>query len=104
METLLFTTQGTTNLSLNSIHFAMDGVDNFMDTVMGIDSQDFLLKMEGYAIQGIKVCRFIVLVLAKSIISTLGSAKNHQQHVSQVHSAIHDIINKKLSAFVSFVT
>ena len=32
----------------------MDGIDNFMDTVMGIDNQDFLLKMEGYAIQGIK--------------------------------------------------
>ena len=54
METLLFTTRGTTNLSLNGVSFAMDGVDDFLDTVMSIDNQDLLLKMEGYAVQGIK--------------------------------------------------
>lgn len=32
----------------------MDGVDDFLDTVMDIDNQDLLLKMEGYAAQEIK--------------------------------------------------
>lgn len=54
VETLLFTTRGTTDLSLNGVSFAMDGVDDFLDTVMDIDNQDLLLKMEGYAAQEIK--------------------------------------------------
>ncbi|KAG6379832.1 hypothetical protein JVT61DRAFT_10380 [Boletus reticuloceps] len=78
-ETLLFLTRGTTDLSLNGTSFATVGVDEFMKSVMGIDNQDFLLKMEGFPIQGIK-----------------GSAKNHNQRISHVCGAIHDIITRKL--------
>lgn len=36
------------------LSFVTDGINNFLNTVMGIDNQDILLKMEEYAIQGIK--------------------------------------------------
>ena len=54
VEMMLFSTCGITNLSMRSIAFATEGVNNFMGGVMGIDTQDFLNKMEGFAIQGIK--------------------------------------------------
>ncbi|KAG1882319.1 hypothetical protein F4604DRAFT_1523857, partial [Suillus subluteus] len=43
---------------------------------MNIDNQDFVSKMEGFTIQGMK-----------------GAAKNHQERVSDVRANIHDIIN-----------
>ncbi|KAG2337858.1 hypothetical protein BDR05DRAFT_952302 [Suillus weaverae] len=44
------------------VAFATEGVDNFMDTVMGINNQDLVSKMEGFVVQGMK-----------------GSATNHQK-------------------------
>ncbi|KAI6017229.1 hypothetical protein PISMIDRAFT_118286 [Pisolithus microcarpus 441] len=46
---------------------------------MGIDTQDLVSKLEGFAVQGIK-----------------GAAENHQQHVSNVCAAICNIINCQL--------
>jgi len=42
------------DVPLRGVAFATQGVDNFMDTVMGIDNQDLVSKMEGFAIQGMK--------------------------------------------------
>jgi hypothetical protein len=53
-ETILFTTHGSTDLPLNGIVFTTEGVGEFMSSVMGIDHQDLVNKMEGFAIQGIK--------------------------------------------------
>ncbi|KAG1733399.1 uncharacterized protein EDB91DRAFT_1084453 [Suillus paluster] len=64
-ESILYTTHGSTDVPLRGVTFATQGVDNFMDTVMGIDNQDLVSKMEGFAIQGMK-----------------GSVKNHQKRVS----------------------
>ena len=51
---MLFAVRGTTDVVLNSITFATAGVEDFMSTTMGVDQQDFVAKLEGYAIQGIK--------------------------------------------------
>ncbi|KIJ59025.1 hypothetical protein HYDPIDRAFT_171016 [Hydnomerulius pinastri MD-312] len=53
-ETVLYTTRGSTDIPLSGVTFATEGVQDFMGTVMGIDNQDMVNKMEGFAIQGIK--------------------------------------------------
>ncbi|KAG1867507.1 hypothetical protein C8R48DRAFT_599185 [Suillus tomentosus] len=78
-ESILYTTRGSMDVPLRGVVFATQGVDNFMDTVMGIDNQDLVSKMEGFAVQGMK-----------------GSAKNHQKRVSDKRAEIRDIINRKL--------
>ncbi|KAG1845222.1 hypothetical protein C8R48DRAFT_554198, partial [Suillus tomentosus] len=78
-ETILYTTRGSTDLPLRGLVFATEGVENFMGTVMGVDNQDLVNKMEGFAVQGMK-----------------GAAKNHKQRVSDTRSEIRDIINRKL--------
>lgn len=53
-ETILYTTRGSTDLPLRGISFATEGVDEFMSSVMNIDNQDLVSKMEGFAVQGMK--------------------------------------------------
>ncbi|KAI5990637.1 hypothetical protein EDD15DRAFT_2137953, partial [Pisolithus albus] len=65
-ETMLYTTRGSTDLPLCGVAFATEGVENFMGTVMRIDNQDLVSKMEGFAVQGVK-----------------GAAANYQQCISQ---------------------
>ncbi|KAG0705574.1 hypothetical protein DFH29DRAFT_799878 [Suillus ampliporus] len=78
-ETILYTTHGSTDLPLRSLTFATEGVQDFMHSVMGIDNQDLVSKMEGFAVQGVK-----------------GAAKNHQQRVSETRTAICNLINSTL--------
>ncbi|KAG1778325.1 hypothetical protein EV702DRAFT_1196329 [Suillus placidus] len=54
VETIFYTTRGSTDLALRGIIFATEGVDNFMESTMNIDNQDLVSKMEGYAIQGMR--------------------------------------------------
>jgi hypothetical protein len=54
VETVLYTTRGSTDLPLRGITFATEGVEEFMASVMNIDNQDFVGKMEGFAIRGIR--------------------------------------------------
>jgi hypothetical protein len=53
-ETILYTTRGSTDLPLRGVSITTEGVQTFMASVMGIDNQDLVMKMEGFAIQGIK--------------------------------------------------
>ncbi|KAG1886378.1 uncharacterized protein F5891DRAFT_1201046 [Suillus fuscotomentosus] len=53
-ETILYTTRGSTDLLLRGVAFATKGVQHFMSSVMGIDNQDLVSKMEGFAVQGMK--------------------------------------------------
>ncbi|KAG1844313.1 hypothetical protein DFJ58DRAFT_731230 [Suillus subalutaceus] len=78
-ESIFYTTRGSTDLPLRSIAFATEGVQDFMPSVMGVDNQDLLGKMEGFAVQGVK-----------------GAAQNHQERVSQARAAIRNIINSTL--------
>jgi len=51
-ETILYTTRGSTDLPLRGLTFATEGVEEFMGSVMNIDNQDLVSKMEGFAIRG----------------------------------------------------
>ncbi|KAG2741539.1 hypothetical protein P692DRAFT_20750831 [Suillus brevipes Sb2] len=78
-EAILYVTHGSTDLPLRGVTFATEGVQHFMQSVMSIDNQDLITKMEGFAVQGMR-----------------GAAKNHQQRVSEIRSSIRDIINRTL--------
>ncbi|KAG2114527.1 hypothetical protein DEU56DRAFT_748933 [Suillus clintonianus] len=80
-EAILYTTRGSTDLPLRGVAFATEGVDEFMSSVMNIDNQDLISKMEGFAVQGMK-----------------GAAKNHQKRCSDVRAAIRHEIQKGLVA------
>jgi len=54
IETMLFATCGSTDLPMKGVTFATAGVENFLEAVMKTDPQDFLGKMEGFAVQGVK--------------------------------------------------
>jgi hypothetical protein len=51
---MLFTTRGTTDMPMKGVAFATPGVEHFLEGVMKTDTQDFLGKMEGFAVQGIQ--------------------------------------------------
>ncbi|KAG6875862.1 hypothetical protein C0992_001988 [Termitomyces sp. T32_za158] len=79
VETMLFSTRGTTDLSMKGISFATSGVENFLEGTMKTDTQDFLGKMEGFAVAGVR-----------------GAAQNHKQRISQIRGDIRNLINVKL--------
>ena len=69
-----------------------------MDTVMGVDPQDLVSKMEGFAVQGIQgmSTQHIIICIPTHYIQSLGAASNHRQRVSQVHAKIRNMVNSKL--------
>ncbi|KAG2108125.1 hypothetical protein BD769DRAFT_1675383 [Suillus cothurnatus] len=79
-EMILYTTCGSTDLPLRGIAFAMEGVDDFMESVMNVDNQEFVSKMEGFAFHGI-----------------CGAAKNHQ------NTALICTITNNLKATIQWV-
>lgn len=54
IETILYATRGSTDLPLQGITFNTEGVDNFMESVIGVSAEDFVGKMEGFAVQGVQ--------------------------------------------------
>ncbi|KAG1731982.1 uncharacterized protein EDB91DRAFT_1084870 [Suillus paluster] len=78
-ETILYTTRGSTDLPLRGVAFATHGVENFMESIMNVDNQDLVGKMEGFAMSGI-----------------CGAAQNHQKRCSNIRGSIRNIINEKL--------
>ncbi|KAI6023266.1 hypothetical protein BKA83DRAFT_4125896 [Pisolithus microcarpus] len=79
VETVLYATRGMTDLPLRGVAFATEGIADFMGSVMGIDTQDLVSKLEGFAVQGIK-----------------GAAENHQQCISNICATIRNLINCQL--------
>ncbi|KAI6011956.1 hypothetical protein EDC04DRAFT_2905129 [Pisolithus marmoratus] len=51
---MLYAMHGTTDLPLQGVAFATESIVDFMGSVMGIDMQDLISKLEGYAVQEIK--------------------------------------------------
>ncbi|KAG2052116.1 hypothetical protein BDR06DRAFT_973291 [Suillus hirtellus] len=78
-EAILYAIRGSMDLPLHGVTFTTEGVEEFMTSVMNIDNQDLISKMEGFIIQGIK-----------------GFAKNHQKCCSNVYAMIHQQIQKEL--------
>ncbi|KAG6855514.1 hypothetical protein H0H87_001791 [Tephrocybe sp. NHM501043] len=79
IKTMLFSTCGTTDISMKGIAFATQGVENVLEGAMRMDTQDFLGKMEGFAVTGVQ-----------------GAAQNHQQRVSAIRGEICNVINNNL--------
>jgi hypothetical protein len=48
---MLYMMCSTTDLPLCAITFTMLGVNHFMDSVISINTQDFLSKMEGFTVR-----------------------------------------------------
>ena len=67
-----------------------------MGTVMRIDDQDLVSKMEGFAVQGVKGDFWFLFPSIEVSNYNLGVADNYQQHISEVWGAIQGIINAKL--------
>ena len=51
---ILLMTSGTTDLPLHGLSFATKVVSKFLEHGLKMDTQEFLCKMEGFAIQGIQ--------------------------------------------------
>ncbi|KAG1737237.1 hypothetical protein EDB19DRAFT_1829663 [Suillus lakei] len=78
-ETILYTVHGSTDLSLCGIIFTTEGVNDFMVSIMNINDQDLVSKMEGFAIQGMR-----------------GAAHNHKDRCSAKWALIRQEINHAL--------
>jgi len=95
---MLFTTRGSTDLPLRGVAFATEGVEDFLESAMKTDTQDFIGKMEGFAVQGVKGLlrpthpfRLYVVLNVDT-----GAAKNHQQRVSTLRADIRNEIQQGL--------
>ena len=100
METILYTTRGSTDLPLRGITFATEGVGEFMTSVMNIDNQDFVGKMEGFAIRGIRGGFYFWPLRCSTDVMT-GAAKNTQQRCSELRASIRQVITEKLRELFS---
>ena len=93
---ILCATRGSTDLLLQGITFNTRGVDNFMESVIGISADDFVGKMEGFAVQGIQgklsrchYAEMLTIVLFRCskkspATSLIASQLNSQNHKSEV--------------------
>ncbi|KAG6370999.1 hypothetical protein JVT61DRAFT_10716 [Boletus reticuloceps] len=79
VEAILYATHGSTDLPLHAVTFETEGVKEFIGTVIHMDTLDFISKMEGFAVQGVR-----------------GAASNHRQRISNVRGSIRKLINEKL--------
>ncbi|KAF8348045.1 hypothetical protein F5887DRAFT_837650, partial [Amanita rubescens] len=79
VEAMVFVTHSTTNLPLQSRSYNTPGIGGFMEMTLKMDWTDFLGKMEGFSLQGLK-----------------GTTKNWQQRVSELRSQIRQVMNTKL--------
>ncbi|KAG1871317.1 hypothetical protein DFJ58DRAFT_644462, partial [Suillus subalutaceus] len=91
VESIVYSTRGSTDLALRGITFNTEGVDNFMESTMNIDSQDLMSKMEGYAMQG-----NLDISTSNTYDLMAGAAKSHQDCCSKARGETRHIINQKL--------
>jgi hypothetical protein len=73
IEALLFLTRGTTDFTLNGVSFATEGVADFMSTTIKIDEQDFVHRLEGYALNGLKGIYYLSLLSHNSLYARCGA-------------------------------
>lgn len=58
-EAIFFTTRSSSDVALKNLYFTTPGVKDFMEMTLKIDPNQFLAKMEGYAINGLKGMSYI---------------------------------------------
>ncbi|KAG2062927.1 hypothetical protein BDR04DRAFT_1164452 [Suillus decipiens] len=78
-ESIFYTMHGSMDLPLHDLAFATEGINEFMGSVINIDDQDLVSKMERFGVQGMK-----------------GAARNHQKCMLDIGSTICQEINKIL--------
>jgi hypothetical protein len=54
VEAMLFLTRGSTDLPMRGIAFSTEGVEEFLETGLKMDTQDFISKLEGFAVRGVQ--------------------------------------------------
>jgi hypothetical protein len=84
-------------MAIKPMVFATQGVENFMEGAMKIDVQDFVSKLEGFAVQGVVGMRVQLRYSCPILNTYLGAAKNHQQRVSAIRANIRSEILNGLS-------
>ncbi|KAF8324835.1 hypothetical protein F5887DRAFT_838566, partial [Amanita rubescens] len=80
LEALLFATRGSLDMPLKGVTYATPGVEEFLQSTMKIDTTDFLAKMEGFALQGLKA----------------GVVQNHQQRRTELRTSVRNEVTKQL--------
>jgi hypothetical protein len=94
---MLFTTRGSTDFPLRGVSFATKGVEDFLEHGLKTDEQDFIGKMEGFAIQGVKGLFFFFQSWYFFTVNVpIGAAKNHQQRVSSLRADVRSQIQEGL--------
>jgi hypothetical protein len=54
MECLLFAARGATDFHIRGLYYASPGVVDFLSQGMNMDPQDFMGRLEGFAMSGVK--------------------------------------------------
>jgi len=54
VEALVFITRGSTDFPMRGVSFATRGVEEFLETGLKMDVQDFISKMEGFSLRGVQ--------------------------------------------------
>jgi hypothetical protein len=96
IEALLFVTRGTTDLGLQGVSFATEGVERFLLDVQKVDPQDFMGRLEGYAIQGLKGKAATEHVWFEKYSHVTGAAVNAKARVSAARTTLRQDINTGL--------
>ncbi|KAF8344861.1 hypothetical protein F5887DRAFT_841822, partial [Amanita rubescens] len=80
IEALLFITRGTSSTPINGVSYATPGVDKFLESGLKVDEHEFIAKMEGFALQGLKG----------------STTSNYKQEISKKRTAIRTEIIEQL--------
>jgi hypothetical protein len=99
IEVLLFVTHGTTDLGLQGVSFATEGVERFLLDMQKVDPQDFMGHLEGYAIQGLKgkaATGYLEHVWFEKYSHVTGAAVNVKARVSAARTTLRQDINMGL--------
>ena len=54
MEAQMFAARNSTDMPIKNVAFLTASIDGFMQNMMKLDYMEYLGKLEGYAIQGLK--------------------------------------------------
>ena len=95
---MCFVTCGSMAFSMEPIIFLTDGLNDFIEQVFHIDNQDFVVQMEGFAVQGLKgtlIVHIQTYYIRSNCAHNLGVGKSHTK-LTELQSAVHNVIDQKL--------
>ena len=95
---MCFITRGSTAFSMEPIIFSTDRLNDFIEQVFHIDNQDFVTRVEGFAVQGLKgtlIVHIQTYYIRSNCAHNLGAGKSHTK-LTELRSAVRNVINQKL--------